>query len=163
MSEYLPDMPLDQLVPSSSGYFTKDEFNQLGQDLQIDGFKREKVGQGDKAEMLTVMYFVGQSKGMVLKPTNMQLLKLAHPDCNSSGQFVGRMVNVYLDPTVSMAGQIVGGIRIRATQAQAAAAMAGTPPPAPAPHPDVMPAGQRGMAQQPTGPAPTGPSDDIPF
>lgn len=103
---------LDELVPSESKYLTKDEVGEKGRDLKISNFSREELQSGDnKTEVKAVVHFEN-SKPMVLNVTNKELLKTLF-QTNDPKELIGRVVNVYNDPTISFGGRITGGIRIR--------------------------------------------------
>jgi hypothetical protein len=59
-----------------------------------------------------LLEFEGDIKAFVLNTTNGQLLAhyLGSPE---SDDWIGKRVTLYNDPTVSFAGKIVGGIRVR--------------------------------------------------
>lgn len=81
--------------------------------VTLADLRQETINKDGKAETVWVGYFEELDKGMVLKSTNLQLLAQV---CGSeqSEDWIGRKVVLYADPTVSMAGKVVGGLRIRA-------------------------------------------------
>lgn len=99
--------------------------------VTIEALKSAK-GEQDKF----VLHFVGgPAKPMVLNLLNRGRLIKAYGD--ESDNWRGKPVEVYVDPDVEMAGQIVGGIRLRIPKPdpQTATATAAAPPPAAAPKP----------------------------
>ena len=73
------------------------------------------------------------AKPLCLNATNVKILQQLF-GVQDDAQLPGLTIEVYTDPTVSMHGQIVGGLRIRPPQQQAAAA-----PPSPPPQPAATP------------------------
>jgi hypothetical protein len=79
----------------------------------------EKVGkaniarEGDEPEYKWLVRFAEVKKPMVLNSTNIKRLAKA---CNSddTDDWVGKQVVLYVDPDVEYAGNVVGGLRIRA-------------------------------------------------
>ena len=82
----------------------------------------QKVGkanvarEGDEPEYKWLVRFDELSKPMVLNSTNIKRLAKA---CNSddTDEWLGKKVVLYVDPDVEFAGNVVGGLRIRAKQA----------------------------------------------
>lgn len=78
-----------------------------------------KVGQGniakpgDEAELKWMVRFEELSKPMILNSTNIKRLAKA---CQSedTDDWVGKKVVVYFDPDIEFAGNVVGGLRIKA-------------------------------------------------
>ena len=85
----------------------------------------EKVGkanvarEGDEPEYKWLIRFTEFKKPMVLNSTNIKRLAKA---CNSDNtdQWTGKQVVLYVDPDVEFAGNVVGGLRIRAHKIQPA-------------------------------------------
>jgi hypothetical protein len=83
----------------------------------------EKVGkaniarEGDEPEYKWLVRFAEVKKPMVLNSTNIKRLAKA---CNSddTDDWVGKQVVLYVDPDVEYAGNVVGGLRIRAHKQQ---------------------------------------------
>lgn len=84
----------------------------------------QKVGkanvarENDEPEYKWLIRFEEFSKPMVLNSTNIKRLAKA---CNSedTDDWVGKKVTLYVDPDVEFAGNVVGGLRIRAQARQA--------------------------------------------
>ena len=82
----------------------------------------QKVGkanvarEGDEPEYKWLVRFDELAKPMVLNSTNIKRLAKA---CNSddTDEWLGKKVTLYVDPDVEFAGNVVGGLRIRAKQA----------------------------------------------
>lgn len=78
-----------------------------------------KVGQanvapkGEEQELKWLIRFTEFSKPMVLNSTNIKRLAKA---CSSddTDEWIGKQVVLYVDPDVEFAGNVVGGLRIRA-------------------------------------------------
>lgn len=83
----------------------------------------EKVGKanvapkGEEPEMKWLIRFNELPKPMVLNSTNIKRLAKA---CGSddTDDWAGKKVILYVDPDVEFAGNVVGGLRIRAHKAQ---------------------------------------------
>lgn len=83
----------------------------------------QKVGkanvarEGDEPEYKWLVRFDELPKPMVLNSTNIKRLARA---CQSqeSDDWVGKKVLLYVDPDVEFAGNVVGGLRIKAIQGQ---------------------------------------------
>jgi hypothetical protein len=83
----------------------------------------EKVGkaniarEGDEPEYKWLVRFKEIKKPMVLNSTNIKRLAKA---CNSddTDDWAGKQVVLYVDPDVEFAGNVVGGLRIRAHKQQ---------------------------------------------
>ena len=109
--------------------------------------------------------FDEQEKMMCLNSTNGQLIaKITGSE--ESDNWVGKKIVLYDDPTISYAGRIVGGIRVRAQRVYTAPPVnktipQGKPPPSQRPHPVPTPAQQAAE----TAPAETAPAadDNLPF
>lgn len=86
--------------------------------VTIKRFEQDNVAPEDKPkEMKWVVHFHELDRGMVLNPTNIQLLKVA-VGSNDPDQAVGKKIVVFTDPTIAYAGKITGGLRVRAPMNQ---------------------------------------------
>lgn len=102
-------MNFSQLFPSR--YLSQDDFPQPRQ-FVIAKVTIEEVRQPNGKKNKGVLYFDGGGKPMILNKTNgLVLLKLYGR--NPEG-WVGKPIEVYADPTVTMAGEVTGGVRVRA-------------------------------------------------
>lgn len=133
-------------------YLKKEDFPKPAL-LTIRAWARENVArENEPPEFKWIMYFnepVGESntRGFVVNSTNEQLLQIA-TGCTGTEDSIGKKIVVYHDPTVSMGGKLVGGLRIRG-QRQSVPGPAATP----SPEPDA-PSQAAGSAE---------PDDDVPF
>src|SRR5271168_3318002 len=111
-----------------SKYLAKGDFEDE-QICTIKGVKQENLGKDDQPEELRwVLYFrdAPVPKGMVMNITTIRVLEQAFG--GDTDHWVGNKVIVYVDPNVSFAGKVVGGLRLRiAKQTKAAAAPAQAP------------------------------------
>lgn len=79
----------------------------------------EKVGkanvarEGDEPEYKWLIRFTEFQKPMVLNSTNIKRLAKAC-DSDDTDHWLGKQVVLYVDPDVEFAGNVVGGLRIRA-------------------------------------------------
>lgn len=91
----------------------------------------EKVGKanvapkGEEAEYKWLIRFSEFPKPMVLNSTNIKRLAKA---CGSddTDEWIGKKAILFVDPDVEFAGNVVGGLRIRAHKANSGAAPAKT-------------------------------------
>lgn len=82
--------------------------------LTIRGLSLESFGGGGRGggdDQRWVLYFNEHPKGLKLNNTNIRLLEAGFG--SNADAWAGQRVQVYNDPTVTMAGQVVGGVRIR--------------------------------------------------
>lgn len=106
--------------------------------LTISDVTEELMGGGNrKPEVKCFLWFHEHVKGLQLNKTRVAILEAAYgPD---SDQWSGKRVRLSFDPTVMMAGQAVGGVRLQTppgavyTPSAGAAAGWGQPPQAQAP------------------------------
>lgn len=70
-------------------------------------------------EMKYVLLFKEADKPLVLNQTNGQLIAIITGTDDFDG-WIGRKIVLYNDPTISFAGKVTGGIRVRAPKGQAA-------------------------------------------
>lgn len=92
-----------------SKFLKKDDFD----DDRICTIKSVKLEDmpGDAGEQKWVLYFREEQKGLVMNMTTIRVLEQAFGD--DTDHWTGNRVMVYVDPSVSFAGRIVGGLRIR--------------------------------------------------
>lgn len=105
------DMKIGQMT---AGKFLKKDDVDPPLLLTVQGFEEENVAPEDKPkELKWVMYFEETDKGLVMNTTNLQLGAIAMGS-QETDDWVGKQFVVFNDPTVSYAGKITGGVRIRA-------------------------------------------------
>ena len=101
-------MNMSEFLKGDSLYLSKDDVPAQGIDASIIGVKVDNVGD-DRKPILG--FGGGFLKPMVLNKTNTAILiSLFGEDSNV---WTGKMVQVYCDPSVSYAGKVTGGLRIR--------------------------------------------------
>lgn len=116
--------------------------------LTIAGLKKENVAPAnEEPEMKWTMRFEELEQPMVMNPTNIQLCADALKS-RDTDDWIGHKIVLFSDPTVSMGGKLVGGLRIRAVK------RAAQPEPEPEPAPRKAKAAPGSMADM---------DDDIPF
>ena len=95
-----------------SKYLSKDDLS--GPTLGvIDAVVIETLGQGDEQETKPVLYWKsGLPKPMVINNTNWQNVEALYGD--DSDGWMGKTVEVWVDPAVSFGGKRIGGLRLRA-------------------------------------------------
>jgi len=114
---------------SESKYLKKEDLDEQGNLCTIKSFVKQNVAQeGEDAEQKYVMFVHEFPKGLVLNATNRAILEKIYG--GDTDDCVGNMVVLYVDPNVSYAGKITGGIRLRAPRGKA------KPAPAPKVNPD---------------------------
>jgi hypothetical protein len=107
--------------------FLKKEDVGRGALVTITGCVRRNVAaEGAEPEQKWCLTFQELDKPLVLNATNIQLCEQI---CGSddTDHWVGKRIVLYVDPNVSYAGKLTGGIRVRKPKPSAA------PPPPPAP------------------------------
>jgi len=73
----------------------------------------ETLGQGDDQEIKPVMYFSsGPPKPMVVNNTNWTNVEAVYGD--ESDNWIGKTIEVWVDPSVVYGGKRLGGLRLRA-------------------------------------------------
>src|ERR1700677_27161 len=100
----------------------------------IKAYRLEDISQeGEAPDNQYLLFFYETEKPLVLKPVNGDLIALALGK-ESFDEWIGHQIVVFVDPTVTMKGKVVGGIRCRAPKTKVAPAPAApaAPPPAPA-------------------------------
>ena len=113
---------MDMTHFTTGNYLDKSEVPVAGKNVTIENVTIEEI---DKGEHKPILHMRGAPKGMVLNKTNIKALAAL---CGSmdSNAWIGKVVNLYNDPTVSFGGQTVGGLRIRpASQTQPSGAPQG--------------------------------------
>ncbi len=82
--------------------------------VTVRGIREENVGrEDDRPEMKWILFFREFQKGMVLNPTNAQLVAKALGS-DDSDDWIGKRLVMYVDDSVSFGGKIVGGLRVKA-------------------------------------------------
>jgi hypothetical protein len=75
----------------------------------------EHVFEGKSNPQLVLHWREPGVKPMACNPTNVKLLQ-TFLNVQDESQLIGRQIEVYVDPTVMMHGQVVGGLRLRLPQ-----------------------------------------------
>jgi len=81
-----------------------------GEVFTIKAIREELVG-ADQQSKWAIHWKERDVQPMLLNKTNLKLLAAMFGD--DTDQWVGKEVEVYFDPSVSYAGQMVGGLRVR--------------------------------------------------
>lgn len=110
---------ISQMIVSK--YFSKGDVQAAPLIVTIRGLQLETFGSGPNAEQRWILYFQEHAKGLKLNNTNLKLLGAGLGE-NSDG-WIGKRIKLWLDPSVQMAGQMVGGVRIQLSRSN-------QPPPA---------------------------------
>lgn len=99
----------------------------------VEGLEKHNVAkEGAEPEHKWCLSFAECDKPLVLNSTNIQLAERIFGS-DDTDNWVGKKIVLYVDPNVSYAGKIVGGIRVRAPKQPQKAA----PPPPPPVQQDV--------------------------
>ena len=85
--------------------------------VTMQGIKNVDVSPNGKGEMRWIMTFQELDKPMVLNSTNIKRVAKAHGD--DSDFWTGKQMVIYVDEDVEYAGEIVGGLRLRAPKQKA--------------------------------------------
>jgi hypothetical protein len=97
----------------------------------VQGCERVNVAkEGAEPEYKWALNFHESDKPLVLNSTNIQLCERIFSSDNTD-DWNGKRLVLYVDPTVSYSGKVVGGIRVRAPKAGTPAAAPPPPPPPP--------------------------------
>ena len=93
--------------------------------------KHDVAKEGAEPELKWCLEFAEHDKPLVLNSTNIQLCERIFGS-DDTDQWAKKKLVLYVDPTISYGGKVVGGIRVRAPKQQATkkAAPAPAPPPA---------------------------------
>ncbi len=95
-----------------SKYLKKEDVED-GKLVTISGYKQEDVSMESEAPRLKyVLYFHGLEKGLVLNVTNGQLIQM-YLGTDDLDEWKDKQIVLYNDPTVSFAGKLTGGIRVK--------------------------------------------------
>lgn len=95
----------------SSKWMSINDVPTTGVNLQILNVTKEAVGE--MLEEKFAIHFNGGFKPLLANRTNLRIVSALHGA--DTGQWIGKTVNVYNDPSVSYAGRMTGGVRIRAS------------------------------------------------
>lgn len=107
-----------------SKFLKKEDFEE-DRVLTIRGVKLEDM-PGEQAQQKWVLYFREEPKGLAMSVTTIRVLEQAFG--SDSDMWIGNKVMVYVDPSVSFGGKIVGGLRLRTPKGKAAPKPAPPPP-----------------------------------
>lgn len=95
-----------------SKYLSKDNISKPTVGI-IASVTPETLGQGDDQETKPIVYFSsGIDKPMVCNTTNWMTIEDLYGD--DSDNWVGKPIEVWVDPSVSFGGKRIGGLRFRA-------------------------------------------------
>jgi len=84
-----------------------------GKVVTVSKLDQENVAAADKPEEIKwILHFKEFQKPLVLNWTNIQLMAVC-TGSEDSDDWTGKKVELYVDPTISFGGKIVGGVRIR--------------------------------------------------
>ena len=101
---------VSQMLPST--YLKKEDVTQPVI-VTVDHLEEKNVApNGQPEEMKWTIFFREFEKGMVLNSTNINALAQACASTDSD-DWTGREVVLFMDPSVSYAGKVTGGLRIR--------------------------------------------------
>lgn len=113
-------MPNISEMKGPSKYLTKEEVGR-GLLVTVTGIEQRNVArEGEAHQFRWLMHFLELTKPLVLNSTNIQLTARICGSENTDDWNNHQLV-LYVDPNVSYAGKLTGGIRIRAPKPQAIA------------------------------------------
>jgi|TARA_R110000751_G_scaffold80621_1_gene162679 hypothetical protein len=95
-------------------YLKGEELTTEGENFRITGVTEEVLANrdGSPGDTRFILALSG-AKPLVLNKTNIRRLVAAF-DSNESDEWIGKTIQLYLDPDVEFGGEVVGGIRLRA-------------------------------------------------
>ena len=102
---------INEMLPSS--FLKQSDFDESGAIVTVANIIEKNVArQDDPVEMKWLVLFAEFEKPMVLNTTNINALAKA---CGSddTDDWAGKLVIVYVDPTIGYGGKTTGGLRIR--------------------------------------------------
>jgi len=103
-------MKITEMVPTESRFLKKEDVH--GDTVvTVRGFKKVNAGSEDKPDEKVALFFQEFEKPMILNKINAQLLAMAVGDDADGAK--GKQIILWADPTVSFAGNIVGGLRLK--------------------------------------------------
>ena len=130
---------INNIFPSK--YLKAADFTSGPQNAVIGSLAMEVITEGHDAQ--PVLYFHGQTKGLVLNKTNANMI--AHTLGPETDAWMGHTIQLFVEP-VSFQGRIVDAIRVR-TAPPAAAAPVTAPPVAEPPAPKQAPPAPQSSAE----------------
>lgn len=92
-------------------YLNKNDFFHGPVKATIRGVAQDMPRPGSTEEQKWLMYFHELKKALKLNNTTLKYLETTLGP--QSDVWIGKLVILYVDPTVQMAGQVVGGVRLR--------------------------------------------------
>ena len=96
-----------------SKYISKSDVGVNGKNLTIKNLVQENIaGEGQQPDMKWILYFNEARKGLVLNQTNIALIAHVTGE-NDTDDWVNKQIQLFEDPTVSYAGKVMGGVRVR--------------------------------------------------
>jgi hypothetical protein len=103
-------------LKAPSKYLQKEDCGERGILVTIKGVSQERIGRGPDAEMKYILHFQEPGvKPMVLNKTNGQrIAKITGVTESCEVGWVGHKIVCYNDPDVEFAGEVIGGVRVRA-------------------------------------------------
>jgi hypothetical protein len=137
----------------NSKYLKKEDAQPTPLLLTITEICEENVAMENEPDKFKqVVYFAETDKGFVLgKTTGQQIASFLGDPGDNPTAWYGQKIVLFCDPSVTMRGDVVGGLRVRQPRGQAQA-------PAPAQQP---PQRQAPAPRAPQGPPPE--EDDVPY
>lgn len=116
---YAQERPMPHISQILQGKYLNKEDVRVPQVVTVKAVVPEQFRgrDGQSAETKWIMHFVEAQKGLKLNTTNVSLMAAAFGD-HTEG-WIGKRVKLYVDNTVMMAGQVVGGVRIQTPRGSA--------------------------------------------
>lgn len=102
-------MKMNQMFPSN--WLAKEDLASPVRAV-IKTVTREEIKGDDGNELKTILAFQGNVKSMILNKTNAEFLVAEFGD--DSDLWLGKTVELYVDPSVMFGGKRIGGVRLRA-------------------------------------------------
>jgi len=108
-------MKMNQMFPSN--WLAKEDITHPIR-ATIKAVTQEEIKGESGNETKNILHFNGDVKQMILNRTNAEFLVAAFGD--DSDHWLGKTVEIYVDPNVMFGGKRIGGVRVRAVQQQTA-------------------------------------------
>ena len=119
-------MNVSEFTESSSGLLKKEDIGNARPKVMVE---RVAITEFDGQRKL-VLHFQGKEKGLALNKTNAQILAMTYG--TESDNWLGQLVELWVDPYVTFGGKMVGGIKLTPKsppKSQQPAPANGAPPP----------------------------------
>ncbi len=98
-----------------SAYLQKEDIPDSGAVVRVRAAKEETLEENERSKL--ILYFDGLDQGLVCNKININVL-IDVLGSDETDDWIGRDIELYVDPSVMFGGKRVGGIRVRAAGLQ---------------------------------------------